>query len=529
MLKAALWYASKGMSIIPVGQDKKPLLKWQKYQQERAGVALLKEWWGKWPAANIGIVTGEISGVCVVDIDTDEGRETFNGLISDSLQFPTANTPKGGQHCYFQHNAGMRNNCRVLPGCDFRGDGGYIIAPPSETPKGKYKWLSSAGLHEIEAPPLPGEYIDAVTTCDTVVTPRYGASQTVTMFENGRRDEDLFHVANCMVKGGMPEKEAVQVVRVIMRSWGEDDERWALDKVQSAISRKARKGDTLAEEVRQWILSTTGNFLSTDVYRELHLSTREEKKNLSIILKRLSGDGLIAREGNKHGSWRRPDGDCIALDFMSASPAPLNIDLPFKLSQMVHVYPKNIVVVAGTFDSGKTAFMLEVASEAMKQHKVHYYSSEMAEQELRRRLEKTGIPLEQWQTVDFRERARDFADVIHPDDINIIDFMELHEEPYLVGKYIRQVYEKLNKGVAFIGIQKKPGNDVGVGGIGSAEKPRLYLTMDRDRQDKRQVIVSIEKAKNWAQAVNPNGLKMLVEVVDGCRFKTIRDWHRDEG
>jgi hypothetical protein len=533
--RAARYYAGRGFSVIPVGLNKNPLLKWRGYQKERANDAQIAEWWTKWPQANVGIVTGSISGICVVDVDTDEGRENIGQILPDALLFPSATTPRGGQHFYFRYpdNMDICNNAGVIPGCDFRGEGGYVVAPPSVNGEGKaYSWTTGLEIHKVDMPVLPDEYIRAVRkllrASYGVVTGCDKELQVVTsMFVHGRRDNDLFHVANCLAKGGMPEEECVHVIRTLMASWGENDAKWATDKVRSAYDRKERMEGSLAEEVRQWLLLQDGYFSVTDCYKELHLVTKEEKSAARVALHRAKGKE-IEKYGDKAGHYRRVDGDCEILDFMAAPQDHMRLELPFKLNQLVHVYPKNICIIAGTFDSGKTAFLMEVARMNMREHKVHYFSSEMGEQELRRRLEKTGEPLSAWQAVDFRERSGNFADVIHPDDINIIDFLEIHEDAWLIGKHIRQIFDRLNKGAAFIGIQKKPGNDVGVGGIASAEKARLYINMDRSREDKRLVNVKIEKAKNWAQAANPNGLLLHCSIEGGCRFHVLRDWYREE-
>jgi hypothetical protein len=69
-LKYALEYAKlNNYSIIPIGVNKKPLIKWQEYQERRASPKEIAAWWGEYEDANIGIVTGKISGITVIDID----------------------------------------------------------------------------------------------------------------------------------------------------------------------------------------------------------------------------------------------------------------------------------------------------------------------------------------------------------------------------------------------------------------------------------------------------------------------------
>ena len=73
LLKAALRYQSMGFSVIPVKQNKRPLIAWEKYQTERAPESQIHQWWKKWPSANIGIITGKVSGVDVIDTDSESG------------------------------------------------------------------------------------------------------------------------------------------------------------------------------------------------------------------------------------------------------------------------------------------------------------------------------------------------------------------------------------------------------------------------------------------------------------------------
>ena len=77
------------------------------------------------------------------------------------------------------------------------------------------------------------------------------------MFGFGRRDEDLFHTANCLFKGGMPDREMRQVLENLILSWGEDlDPKWIDPKVESALRRSARREGTIAAEVKEWVEAT---------------------------------------------------------------------------------------------------------------------------------------------------------------------------------------------------------------------------------------------------------------------------------
>lgn len=137
LLQAALQLERQGCSLIPVGPDKKPLVPWKPFQCERAMSEQLTSWFGSKNMHGVAIVTGAISGRVVLDIDGDEG---FEALLTRGFQLPptlTVRTPRGGSHFYFEdpgiptkNFAGGTSTCRLTK-VDFRGDGGYIIAPPT--------------------------------------------------------------------------------------------------------------------------------------------------------------------------------------------------------------------------------------------------------------------------------------------------------------------------------------------------------------------------------------------------------------
>jgi hypothetical protein len=108
----------------------------------------IDEWWAKYPWANIGVVTGAISGLVVVDVDGAPGERSLRDLLVEHGPFPatlTARTGSGGAHYFFKHpGRKVKNSARRLgPGLDIRGDGGYVVAPPSHhVCGGAYEWVS---------------------------------------------------------------------------------------------------------------------------------------------------------------------------------------------------------------------------------------------------------------------------------------------------------------------------------------------------------------------------------------------------
>lgn len=137
LYQKALAYVVNGYSIIPLRKNKIPLLSQNiVYQRERQPTEDEVElWWKQNPQANIGICTGKISGITVVDIDMFVDGNNIQGVSLDT--FPatyTVQTPTGGYHLYYQYDQQITqtaNTYKQFPHVDIRNDGGYVVAPPS--------------------------------------------------------------------------------------------------------------------------------------------------------------------------------------------------------------------------------------------------------------------------------------------------------------------------------------------------------------------------------------------------------------
>src|SRR2546425_5015909 len=111
----------------------------------RATVAEVQAWLSRWPDAGIGIVTGSISRVVVLDIDCQHGGDAGVERLQQHDRRPVTvecRSGGGGRHLYFAHPGGLvRNEVGLAPGFDLRGDGGYVVAPPSmHTSGARYAW-----------------------------------------------------------------------------------------------------------------------------------------------------------------------------------------------------------------------------------------------------------------------------------------------------------------------------------------------------------------------------------------------------
>lgn len=126
-------------------------MSWKEFQNRIPTEDELLKWWTQWPFANIGIVTGKISGITVVDIDTYKPDYT---PLEKFPETETVMTGNGGYHLFYEYQEGMTisaNAYKDLPGVDIRSDGGFVVAVPSVTSYlkdgkqagGEYKYIKT--------------------------------------------------------------------------------------------------------------------------------------------------------------------------------------------------------------------------------------------------------------------------------------------------------------------------------------------------------------------------------------------------
>lgn len=538
MEKTMLEYAkdyvfNKGYSVIPlIPKDKDPIIKWKPFQERKPTEGELREWFEN-TKNNIGIVTGKISNLSVIDLD---GKPAVDFMTTghDLPLSPMVKTGKDyGYHLYCQFNAALRNfQARSdLPSIDMRSEGGYVVAPPSIHPNGKiYEWVSTPP----ETCAVPSWFLEkALNNTNTLYKGLVAQEQQMAtngnigniLFTEGRRDEDLFHISNAMIRGGLEREYVEKVLNILINSWGENDPKWAAKKVESAINRFQAKSKNVTEIVREFVSATSGNFLATELYQMATLATYDEKKAAIVALGRMVKEGLIERCGKKNGCYRRIEDEIEESNWIDADIETVDLVYPFGIERMVLTGKKGIVVIAGTSNAGKTAFLLNMIVNNMNRgFKISYFSSEIGKGGMKRRALKFGYDLEDWRgKFKFYERAADFADVVKPDEINIIDYLDVTDEFYKIGGYIKEIFDKLNEGVAIIAIQKNPGNDYGLGGMRSMEKAQLYLSIDPG-------VIKIIKAKEWVDdKKNPNGMCKNFKLVGGCNIQEAAgSWYRPE-
>jgi hypothetical protein len=194
--------------------------------------AVVEQWWRRWPDANLGLATGRRFDV--LDLDGDQGVEALRAALSIEPwehPGPVARTGGGGWHLLYAPT-GLGNRVGLLPGVDWRGRGGLIVAPPSRHASGhRYAWARPlaaalpevpAGLRRLLAPPPAGRTTLPPATSPTSrrgggygLAALAGERQAVATAPTGRRNATLNRAAfnlGQLVAAGLVDVDQVRVV-----------------------------------------------------------------------------------------------------------------------------------------------------------------------------------------------------------------------------------------------------------------------------------------------------------------------------
>ena len=273
------------------------------------------------------------------------------------------------------------------------------------------------------------------------------------------------------------------------------------------------KGETLTREEIYRLCDININNLDHAPFKK---AINDVLYNWTVVNKK---QNRVARNGR---GFKFVDDNLVPINFKTGGGSKFDMWLPFNISKLCFLYRKNIMMVIGSKDAGKTALLINIAKNNMAKHRTLYFSSEMVDAELRGRLSKfEDMSIYDW-NIEAYERSYDFHEVIDPDGLNLIDFLELGGEDgteyYRGVAMIRKIYDKLENGVAVIACQKNKDADLPKGGSGMLEKARIALSLDPNTA---KLIV----AKNWQEGItsSPKGTSWTYSLVGGVNYVNVME------
>ena len=195
---AAMALARRGAAVFPVDPVSKAPKTAHGCKDATRSEAVILDLWRRYPAAGIGVATGKPSGVVAIDVDPCSGGEEGFAELAGRLGAPGRTvqvvTPRGGWHLWFKAPAASVpcSAGRLAPGVDVRGDGGYVVAPPTTRPDGSgWRWAGQAPLAELQP-----EWLEALTApAADRARPASGTGSRVAVLAagipSGRRNAEL--------------------------------------------------------------------------------------------------------------------------------------------------------------------------------------------------------------------------------------------------------------------------------------------------------------------------------------------------
>ena len=190
------------------------------------------------------------------------------------------------------------------------------------------------------------------------------------------------------------------------------------------------------------------------------------------------------------------------------------IKYPFKLEEYVKTPRRSVVVFGGAPQAGKSAVAHNIINLNWQDHKVVLWDSENSAAELNERLAAFKSYMN-WPDDLIRSKSSGFEDVIIPDAINVVDYIEPPENIWEIRLTIRALRDHLTTGICVIMLQKPEGRDLPYGKDWVKQLPRMLIAMEGG-------MLKILKGKSWAQKdVNPDGLRWSFKLVGGEKFVNV--------
>ncbi len=282
----------------------------------------------------------------------------------------------------------------------------------------------------------------------------------------------------------------------------------------------------ISQLLDEWIPYYGDWFSSEDAWRHITgqgviLST-QGKNNVAKRLRRDADRGLLRRRGKK---FKALDKSTIKKmnPFKEARENKIALKFPtmFGFTESIIVSEGDVIVIAGESNQGKTTLAYNILADNMDNHEAFLISTEATASKFTDRF-KTMYwvnPVKENGDLKFEYAFMDgtnYEEVIEPDKINIIDWVGLRGEYYLIENIIQDIKARLNKGIAVLVLQKKEGQDVPVGGEFAYRRADVCFAISKG-------LLKVIKVKSW-NPPDPNYKMFKFNITEGeCHFDNIRE------
>jgi hypothetical protein len=278
-------------------------------------------------------------------------------------------------------------------------------------------------------------------------------------------------------------------------------------------------------DIEKWILeSATGVFHYTKVMDgQIDKSLYPQLRN---VMQRLKTKGVCVPVPSKgDGWWRASDNELEELQWWESEDIKdNNIILPLEINKYCIIPRPSLIIVAGKYNAGKSTFCMNTVM--LNQEKwggeLDFYVSEGAEM-LKSKFARLGLK----DAPSFRtyRRTENFADVINPDGLSVIDYLRVDmEQSYAVSGKLFEIFKKLRTGIAVVAMQKPPGErKLAFGGASTAFEPSLYIGMDSNGNNTGWIGFEKVKIPRLYGGVDPHSMKIEYRIRNGVEFYDVKE------
>lgn len=271
---------------------------------------------------------------------------------------------------------------------------------------------------------------------------------------------------------------------------------------------------SLHDYIDGWYKYQQGIITAEMVDRQFDVRSRTGKQNRWIILERLVKKGALHKTGRgyrvvdsnlDHIPWPDAQGGSIPFNWPKGRD-----DTGFSFDGEIEIYPKDIIVISGVSNTGKSGFALNTLIENMDEYHVRLMGNELDARKFAHRLRYFDwVDLFNGDSPKFEaiRRYENHQDIILPDALNIIDWLNLGDNFWQVGKIIEGIQSKLTTGICVIVLQKSEGKALGRGGDFSRDLASVYFSIDKD-------LLTVVKVKSYKHK-NPNGKQFHFSLEHG--------------
>lgn len=291
------------------------------------------------------------------------------------------------------------------------------------------------------------------------------------------------------------------------------NEREALQKIRNA---------------RRWVQGSTGEFSAFVFGKETGF---DEVTSRNDLLAEFVESGLIEATGSKNGNYRKVDKSLVRIDWRQVrdrgeAETLYPLILPLGLNRLCGISHRNVIVLAGESNSGKSELALEMAHNNLLSHggahrEIDYYSNEFSKHELCGRIMSINNK-SNWDGMETYERYDDFHSVIRPGVLSIIDYLEVFNNFWEIGEKIDKIHRAIGDGVAVICTQKHQNSEFGMGGQFGTHRTRLMVSIAYNKETQLRT-ARILKCKRPLTPTHPDGMQMDYKVNNG-KMEVVHDW-----